>query len=95
MFKMNHNNSGNKPSPEIVKEALRLWGKSAKKLTWEVIDLGNRNQFEGRIKTFHCPGENACEMIELHSFKYRENGDDRLYGIGRCLSCAKIYWGKL
>ncbi len=94
MFKKDQIESG-KPSPAIISEAKRLWGKTINKLTWEEIDLGSRNLSTGQITTFHCPHGNVCEMIELHSFTYQENGRDVQYGIGRCLSCAKIYWGRI
>ncbi|MGE5605638.1 MAG: hypothetical protein ACM3YE_08105 [Bacteroidota bacterium] len=95
MFKSNQMQFANKPPSQLVEEALRLWGKSIKKSVWEQIDLKERNQFTEIIKTFHCPTGNVCEIIELHNFKFQENGHNVQYGLGRCLSCAKIYWGKI
>lgn len=95
MFKIGQNKSPNNIPSEIFNEALRLWGKSIKKLTWEQIDVNNQSQVSGEIKTFHCPSGNACEMIEQHSFKYQENSHIEQCVLARCLSCDKIYWGKV
>ncbi len=95
MFNVDPKKSLNNPPSELIKEAVRLWGKPVNKLAWELTELGESNQADGRIKAFHCPKNDVCELIELHNLKFQENGRNVKYGIGRCLSCAKIYWGKI
>lgn len=94
MFKDDQMKLNNKPPSELIQEALRLWGKSIKELTWEEMELGKSNQFDGK-KTFHCPKGDVCELIEFHNLKFQEKSDGVQYGIGLCLSCDKIYWGKI
>lgn len=86
--------SSPKPPSELIREALRLWGKSIKELTWEEMEFEKSNQFNGKI-TFHCPKGDVCELIEFHNLKFQEKSDNVQYGIGLCLSCDKIYWGQI
>lgn len=95
MFKDSQIKSLNRPPTEILNEAVRLWGKSIKKLAWEQVELNMQHQSVGETKIFICPSGNACEMVELHNYKIQENGHDAQYGIARCLSCDKIYWSKI
>jgi len=94
MFKDDRMKATAKPPSALVKEALRLWGRSINKLTWVQMELGKNKQSDGK-KTFHCPKGDVCELIELHNLQLQEKSANVQYGIGRCLSCDEIYWGKI
>ncbi|HEX3048915.1 MAG TPA: hypothetical protein VHY08_29480 [Bacillota bacterium] len=90
-----HTSNPNPPPAELVQKAMELWGREVRNLPWEKVDFGPEYRRHHGEWAFVCTKGQACEVTQMTLFQIKEKSQPVTYGIGKCLSCEIVYWGRV
>jgi hypothetical protein len=83
----------NSPPEALIQKAMELWGREARDLPWEKVDLGPEYLKRHGERAFICTSGQSCEIVQMTLCRIQEQVWPVTYGIGKCLTCEKVYWG--